>query len=284
MPTSRPEPSEYEPLRAHLAALPADQWNVELTFQEVERILGAPLPALAYESAAGWWTSNEGKSPQSNAWTSAGFGLGAVGHQSSSSGMVHFVRGMHRWPGTRVDSWAFGKLPVDERLRELALGYVQSAKLLSVHLGESPDEISWPRASVARYCYLHAVELFLKSCILHRQPAIEKCSHDISSLRKVYLRLYPDQEFRFETPYDISLDDLEDLLGDGAVVVEDFERKRDQVYRYLSDKQGRPPKARYMFSPASGVSMRERLESDINRVWARIREVDAADGRDSAPS
>jgi hypothetical protein len=192
------------------------------------------------------------------------------------------VRGIDRWPGLAVDSKSFGQQPVDKRLRELALGYVQSAKLLSVFLGESPNELSWPRASVACFCYRHAVELFLKSCILHRLRAIERCSHEVSVLRKEYLRLYPEPEFYFETPYDISLDDLDELFGVQVALVEDFERKQDQVFRYLSDKQGRSPRGMYVYSPGGWVSLCARLEADINRVWARIREVDGASGQGAA--
>jgi hypothetical protein len=187
---------------------------------------------------------------------------------------------------------AFGQQPVDSRLRGLALGYVQSAKLLSIFLGENPHELCSPRASVACFCYRHAVGLFLKSCILHRLPAIEKCSHDIGGLRKEHLRLYPGPEFYFETPYDINFDDLDELSGVQVALVEDFDRKPDQVFRHLSDKQGRSPRGLYVFGPGDWVSLCERLESDINRVWARIREVDgacepraAADGgRDSSCS
>jgi hypothetical protein len=93
-------------------------------------------------------------------------------------------------------------------------------------------------------------------------------------LRKEYLRLYPGTEFYFETPYDISLDDLDELFGTQVAIVEDFERKQDQVFRYLSDKQGRSPRGLYVYSPGGWVSLCERLESEINRIWAKIRELD----------
>jgi len=282
MSTHRAEPNKYELLRAYLAAQPQQQYVVQLTFKEIERILNEPLPDSAYDSTAGWWTRDVESTPQAQAWTSAGFGIGSVAHQSRTSGWVDFVRGLDRWPGLAVDSKAFGQQPVDTRLRELALGYVQSAKLLSIFLGDKPHELCWPRASVACFCYRHAVELFLKSCILHRLPAIQKCSHDISVLRKEYLRLYPEPKFDFESPYDISLDDLDELFGVQVALVEDFERKQDQVFRYLSDKQGRSPRGLYVFGPGLWVSLCERLQSDINRVWARIREVDGAGEPDAA--
>jgi len=276
MSTPRSEPNKYEALRAYLAAQPKQQYVVELTFKEIERLLGEPLPDSAYDAMGGWWIRNTENSPQAEAWRNAGFDIGTVAHQSRTSGWVDFVRGFDRWPGLAVDSKEFGQQAVDKRLRELAIGYVQSAKLLSTFLGQNPNELSWPRASVACFCYRHAVELFLKSCILHRLPAIEKCSHDISILRRDYLRLYPGPEFFFETPYDISIDDLDELFGVRVAMVEDFERKHDQVFRYLSDKQGRSPRGLYVFGPGGWVSLCERLESDINRVWTKISELDGA--------
>jgi hypothetical protein len=102
-------------------------------------------------------------------------------------------------------------------------------------------------------------------------------------LRKEYLRLYPGPEFYFETPYDISLDDLDELFGVEVAIVENFERKHDQVFRYLSDKQGRSPRGLYVFGPGGWVLLCERLESDITRIWARIRDLDGG-GEPGAPA
>lgn len=273
---------KYEPLRAYLAGQPKQQYVVRLTFREIEDILGDALPDLAYNSSARWWTGEPDASdaPQSCVWLEAGFGVSAVAHQSATSGWVEFVRGIHRWPGVGVDSWEFGHLPVDERLRQLSLGYLRSARKLCIGLGEDPSELTWPTAAVVCFCYRHAVELFLKSCILHREP-VEKCDHDISKLQKQYCRLYPQEEFDFQTPYDISLEDVEELLG-GRADIEAFERKHDQVYRYLSDKQGRSPKGGHMFAPGSWLSMIERLEDDMVRIWDNIRKQDGSAEPDAA--
>jgi hypothetical protein len=266
--------SKFEPLRAYLAGRPRQQYHVTLTFAEIEKLLGEPLPEAAYAWESGWWRNYEDGSnpPQSRAWLEAGFGVSSVAYPTATSGSVNFFRGLHRWPGVGVSSWEFGKLPIDERLHQLALGYLRSAKILCIGLGEDPSELNWPRAAVVCFCYRHAVELFLKSCILHREP-LEKCDHDISKLRKQYFRLYPYQEFYFKTIYDISLQEVEELLG-GRADIEDFERKDDQVYRYLSDKQGRSPKGGHMFAPGGELSVIERLEDDISRIWDRIRELD----------
>ncbi len=273
---------KYDPLRTYLAR--QSENRVSLTFKDIEAVLGATLPEPAYTSP-GWWTNQEDQSnsPQSNAWLSAGFGVCLVAHQTGRSGWVEFVRGLHRWSGVVVDSKQFGQKPWDERLRELALGYLQSAKQMCTLLGQHPDELTWPRASVVCFCYWHAIELFLKCCIVHRIGAIEKCSHDISNLRKEYSRLCPQQQFDFDTPYDFSLDDLDGLFGVKVALVEEFERKGDQVFRYLSDRQGRSPRALYVFAPGGWLTLCEQLEADIHRIWANINEVDSRAEPEVAP-
>lgn len=178
-----------------------------------------------------------------------------------------------KWPGVRVDSSEFGELPVHERLHQLAIGYLSSAKSLCTELGENPALLSWPRASVVCFCFRHAVELFLKSCILYRIREIQKCSHDIASLRKQYLGLYPGPAFFFQLPMWWSLSD-EDMehLGMGKGDLQDFEKSHDQVYRYLADKQGRSPKGLYNFGPGAWLWMIEQFEKDIDRIWANIQE------------
>lgn len=247
-----------EPLRAHLAGLPQDQFNVQLTFEEIVGLIGEPLPKEAHPrlpSAWDWWC---------NAVSTAGFGVSAIFGTPEQSGWVFFGRGLQRWPGVVVISTEFGHLPVAERLRQLAFGYLESAKKLCIDLGEHPSELTWPRASVVLFCYRHSIELFLKACILQCEP-LGKCNHNIGELRKQYDRLYPQPEYDFHTLYDISLKDVEDLLG-GQVEVEDFERKEDQVYRYFSDKDGRSPKGCYAFGLGTWLSQIEALEYNLVRI------------------
>jgi hypothetical protein len=82
----------------------------------------------------------------------------------------------YRWPDVGINSHDFGRLPHYERLRQMALGYARSAKSLCVELGENPDRLDWPRASVVLFCFYQAVELFLKACILYRSPG-ERLGH-----------------------------------------------------------------------------------------------------------
>lgn len=61
---------KYEPLRDHLKSLSEEQWSA--SFEEVERILGFPLPRSAYTQRA-WWSNNASNSVMSKEWMEAGW-------------------------------------------------------------------------------------------------------------------------------------------------------------------------------------------------------------------
>jgi hypothetical protein len=50
----------------------SDQSHVELTFQEIEEIIGSKLPDSAYKFRP-WWSNNPSNSVITNAWLNAGF-------------------------------------------------------------------------------------------------------------------------------------------------------------------------------------------------------------------
>ena len=64
--------AKYEPLRRYLARQKTAR--IELTFADIERVIGAMLPKAATRSA--WWTPLEADAPptlQVQAWCSAGY-------------------------------------------------------------------------------------------------------------------------------------------------------------------------------------------------------------------
>ncbi len=148
-----------------------------------------------------------------------------------------------KWPGIRVESEPFGRNAVPERLHQMSIGYLKSAQALCCDLGEHPEHLDWPRASVAYFCVYHAVELFLKGCILLRAPSGEKLHHSVSKLQDRYCELYPEikDEFHIETPWDIDFETMS-LALDVEVNVEKFEHNTDQVYRYMTGKSGQSPR------------------------------------------
>jgi hypothetical protein len=260
---------DYEGLRTYFRSLPEELDSIDLTFDKLESVIGRPLPAEAAKSE--WWNggSNQPKAPQSSVCELVGFSVAAIAMPSTDNrGWILFNRGVPRWPDLYVTSDEVGQLPIATHLRQLAAGYLQSGKVLCSQLGENPGELTWPRGAVVCFCYRHAVELFLQACIVHSEP-VEKCNHNISSLRKQYDKLYPGADFHFSTPWDIDLQEVEQLLG-GELGIEDFERHEDQVYRYFSDKHGRMPKSKHLFSPGLWLLMIERLEVHSSRIWSHI--------------
>jgi hypothetical protein len=181
-----------------------------------------------------------------------------------------------RWPEVVVTSYQFGQLPIHERLRQMAHGYIASSRSLTVELGENPERLDWPRASAACFCFHHSIELFLKACILFKCPNENIGYHSLPKLTDRYYELFPfDKFFAFQAPWIDSPREIAHSLG-GDIDIEDFEEKNDQVFRYLSDKEGRSPKARHGFAPGVWLSMMEHFEETMRRVWDNILETIAA--------
>lgn len=85
-------PGKYEPLELYLSALPLKMREVTLSFAEIERILGTPLPESAVVHRPWWENQRESKSrPQAHAWLSAGFLVDTV-RQDRANGSVRFKR------------------------------------------------------------------------------------------------------------------------------------------------------------------------------------------------
>lgn len=81
----------YAPLAAHLKSQDASVTSVEMTFQQVERILGKALPSSAFEYRA-WWANDPSK-PQSTAWLDEGWRTVAI---NMSERLLTFIRSNDR--------------------------------------------------------------------------------------------------------------------------------------------------------------------------------------------
>lgn len=76
--------SKYDPLRHSLQA--RSRGDAELTFEEIEEILGFELPRSAREHNA-WWANERGTHVQAKAWMDAGWQVWRV---RRSEGKVYF--------------------------------------------------------------------------------------------------------------------------------------------------------------------------------------------------
>ena len=63
-------PSKYTPLESHLRDSGLAQ--MAMTFGEIERVIGAPLPPAALKHRA-WWSNNPSNWVMTKAWLAAGY-------------------------------------------------------------------------------------------------------------------------------------------------------------------------------------------------------------------
>lgn len=81
---------KYAPLKEFLAAHPQDR--VPMTFLQIEKLLGHPLPPSKKYPA--WWSNNPSNNPMTREWVAAGFETEAV----SISGERLVFRRVYRSP------------------------------------------------------------------------------------------------------------------------------------------------------------------------------------------
>lgn len=62
--------AKYEPLKTFLAGRTSSE--VPMTFLEIEKLIGAPLPPAAFKHRA-WWSNNPSNSVITHAWLDAGY-------------------------------------------------------------------------------------------------------------------------------------------------------------------------------------------------------------------
>lgn len=62
--------SKYAPLEAYLSRQPGAE--VPMSFVDIERVVGFPLPEKASQNRA-WWSNNPTNNVMTNAWLKAGF-------------------------------------------------------------------------------------------------------------------------------------------------------------------------------------------------------------------
>ncbi len=69
---------KYIPLENYLRDLPASQKEVNLSFEQIERILSDKLPSSAYEDERWWRHETEGNHVNRRAWSTAGWKIASL--------------------------------------------------------------------------------------------------------------------------------------------------------------------------------------------------------------
>ena len=81
--------AKYDPLKKYLHDLADGQNEITLSYEQVEKILGAKLPPAAYRHRAWWSNETNGVHVSAHAWMKAGWKVDTV---SQREHWVRFVR------------------------------------------------------------------------------------------------------------------------------------------------------------------------------------------------
>jgi hypothetical protein len=79
---------KYAPLENYLRDLPANQKEVVLSFEQIERIINAKLPSSAYEYPQWWENEKEGNHVNARAWANAGWRVESVDFNGKQARLV----------------------------------------------------------------------------------------------------------------------------------------------------------------------------------------------------
>jgi hypothetical protein len=69
---------KYTPLDKHLKALPPEQRDVTMSFEQIERVLNDKLPPSAYKYQAWWANEKDGNHVHAHSWMNAGWMVDTV--------------------------------------------------------------------------------------------------------------------------------------------------------------------------------------------------------------
>jgi hypothetical protein len=123
--------SKYDPLQHNLRARSQSGPDIELSFGEIEKILGFKLPPSAREHSA-WWANERGTHVQARAWMDAGWQVWRV---SRSTGKVYFrPRGQEHRTQPRT-----AKAPVELDLELLS---ARAARMVADYANENGGDIA----------------------------------------------------------------------------------------------------------------------------------------------
>lgn len=165
-----------------------------------------------------------------------------------------------------VGSWQIDNLPIPFQFMAFADAYLDSASRLCKVLSRSTRKRSYPRVAVVLFLAYHAVELFLKSAILHKYPK-EGLHHNVEQLHNRYRALYSGKRYEFDVPF------MTEYLGSEPSQIAEKKRlipTQDKINRYPSNKKGEAWHGCFGFEPDSFQSLIAQLQDDFARLKSEI--------------
>ncbi len=145
--------SKYRPLFDHLHLAQTDE--VTLTFDEIENLLGVPLPASAHGRA--WWSNRGRGSLQAAAWLDAGY---RVHDLDVTLGRVVFRRLQRQYSVRRVGDTVMWDGELVHALRDhMGVSQTQLAEILGVRqqtVSEWENDVYTPTRASSKFLTLIA--------------------------------------------------------------------------------------------------------------------------------
>jgi hypothetical protein len=156
--------------------------------------------------------------------------------------------------------------------RELSFANIECANKLVRQMtykrGALPQTIH--HANVILSLIYHGVELFLKYAIAKRGVKVPG-NHYIRELNEIYKKIYPEKAFRFDVPF------ITEYLGfsdDAFTAALNEEKKRknegEQIYRYHTDKTGKPWEIGLGFKPTEILKYCINLQKSFNKIDKKL--------------
>lgn len=165
-----------------------------------------------------------------------------------------------------VDSEILDLTP-PERFFAFARAYQSAAAVLCQQMASDPEASNWPNASVVLFLAGHALELFLKGVIYHRDPSADLRHHRIDALVEEYSRYYPDESFTCSIPF------TREYLGFAAAEIHAMQETAfipSIHYRYPVDRIGEERKSVQGFVPLKFLETLERMQNDFDRIQSAV--------------
>lgn len=167
-----------------------------------------------------------------------------------------------------IHSSEFQWLPVVDQYFSLARGYLEGSRVLCDAMTNDDYVAQYSHTRVILHLCRHAVELFLKGAISFTTKAPPPQIHHLGELVTEYLRVLPDQQFRFEIPFGVEVLGELDLF---PKLVNDHHKTLDQRYRYPTDRKGNPFSDPEGFIPLMFMGSLDRLSKEFLQVECRLK-------------
>lgn len=159
----------------------------------------------------------------------------------------------------------FSAAEAPERLRSLAIAYLDASEKLCQEMVDGAWPPSFERGQPVLWLAFHATELFLKACLSPLGPNQLNNPHSLTELLLAFGAKYP--AIPFEPPFgcepmpaDPELMELA-LKGDAAL---------HQQLRYPIDRRGQPWPGVRAFTPPLFLFSLQRLRQDFERISALV--------------